>query len=199
QAVYQLVITLILHFFGSQILGFHHIDDPTLQKHHDDIVQTLIFNVFVFAQIFNSFNCRRLDRKLNVFESVSKNRYFMAIVTIEVAVQVLICSVGGLAFEVTRMGAREWCISVALGCVSLPLGALIRLIPDDPCERVFKKLHRPERDLLPTICPGAEPGFSFNARGNSGTFTGQSGARMRGSSFVRKSCSAFPDPDGRPV
>ncbi|KAH9021984.1 hypothetical protein EDB84DRAFT_516767 [Lactarius hengduanensis] len=126
----------------------------------------------------------------------------MAIVTIEVAVQVLICSVGGSAFEVTRIGAREWCISVALGCVSLPLGALIRLIPDDPCERVFKKLHllpRPERELLPTICPGAEPGFTLNARGNSGTFTGQSGARMRGSSFVRKSCSAFPDPDGRPV
>jgi Ca2+-transporting ATPase len=70
QAIYQIVIILIFHFLGSQILGFHHTDDSTLQKHHDGIVQTLVFNAFVFAQIFNSFNCRRLDRKLNVFEGM---------------------------------------------------------------------------------------------------------------------------------
>ncbi|KAH9052627.1 hypothetical protein EDB87DRAFT_423558 [Lactarius vividus] len=82
QAVYQIVITLTLHFLGPRILRFHHTDDPTLQKHHDDIVQTLVFNAFVFAQIFNLFNCRRLDEKLNIFEGVSKNRYFMAIIAI---------------------------------------------------------------------------------------------------------------------
>ncbi|KAH9054216.1 hypothetical protein EDB87DRAFT_1647582 [Lactarius vividus] len=27
-------------------------------------------NVFVFGQIFNSFNCRRLDQMLNVFEGL---------------------------------------------------------------------------------------------------------------------------------
>ncbi|KAH9033386.1 cation-transporting P-type ATPase, partial [Lactarius pseudohatsudake] len=82
QAAYQIIITLALHFLGPRILGFHHTDDPTLQKHHDEIVQTLVFNAFVFAQIFNLFNCRRLDEKLNVFEGASMNRYFMAITTI---------------------------------------------------------------------------------------------------------------------
>ncbi|KAI9437967.1 calcium-transporting ATPase [Lactarius indigo] len=115
QVVYQIIAIIIFHFFGWQILGVHHTDDPTLQKHHDDLVRTLVFNVFVFAQVFNSFNCRRLDRKLNIFEGVSKNWYFMAIITIEVAVQALICSIGGSTFGVTRMGAREWCISVTLG------------------------------------------------------------------------------------
>ena len=38
------------------------------------------------------------------------------------------------------MGTREWVISLALGFVPLPLGALIRLIPNEPCERAFKKL-----------------------------------------------------------
>jgi magnesium-transporting ATPase (P-type) len=42
-------------------------------------VQTLVFNVFVFAQIFNLFNSRRLDNKVNVFEGMSKNWYFWAI------------------------------------------------------------------------------------------------------------------------
>ena len=73
QAVYQIAMILIFHFLGSQILGFHH---------HNDIVRTLIFNALVLAQIFNSFNCRRLDRKLNVFEGITKNWYFMAIIVI---------------------------------------------------------------------------------------------------------------------
>ncbi|KAH9025707.1 Ca-transporting ATPase [Lactarius deliciosus] len=184
QAAYQIVIILALHFLGSRVLGPHHIDDPTVQKHHDEILQTLVFNAFVFAQVSNLFNCRRLDRELNVFEGASKNRYFMAIITIEVVVQVLICFVGGAAFGVTRMGVREWCISVALGCVSLPLGALIRLTPNEPCERIFKKLqllHGPE--LLPTTRSDAEPGFSFaldQVRANLDTFAKLRG-RMRGS------------------
>ncbi|KAH9025688.1 hypothetical protein EDB83DRAFT_2230503 [Lactarius deliciosus] len=140
QLYYQSAIISIFHVFGSQILGFHHIDDSSLKEHHSDIVRTFVFNVFVFAQIFNSFNCRRLDQKLNVFEGMWRNWYFMAIITIGVVVQVLICSVGGSAFGVTHMGTREWVISVALSSVSLPLGALIRLIPNESCERCFKWL-----------------------------------------------------------
>ena len=82
QAVYQITMILIFHFLGSQVLGFHHTDDDTVKKHHDGVVRTLIFNALVFAQIFNSFNCRRLDRKLNVFEGMTKNWYFMAITVI---------------------------------------------------------------------------------------------------------------------
>ncbi len=82
QAVYQIAVILIFHYIGSRILGFHHVNDSSVQKHNDAIVQTLVFNAFVFAQIFNSFNCRRLDRNLNVFEGVLKNWYFMAITLI---------------------------------------------------------------------------------------------------------------------
>jgi Ca2+-transporting ATPase len=82
QAIYQITMILIFHFLGSQVLGFHPTDDSSLQKHHDGVVRTLIFNAFVFAQIFNSLNCRRLDRKLNIFEGMTRNWYFMAITTI---------------------------------------------------------------------------------------------------------------------
>jgi hypothetical protein len=36
----------------------------------------------VFAQIWNSFNSRCLDRKLNIFEGVMKNWYFITITAI---------------------------------------------------------------------------------------------------------------------
>ena len=79
QSIYQIVVILIFHFLGSRILGFEHSDDSSVQKHNDAVVQTLVFNAFVFAQITNSLNCRRLDRKLNVFEGMLKNWYFLVI------------------------------------------------------------------------------------------------------------------------
>jgi len=82
QSTYLITVILIFHFFGSKILGYHHVDDSKQQKHQDTIVQTLVFNAFVFAQIWNSFNSRGLDRKLNVFTGMTKNWYFIAITLI---------------------------------------------------------------------------------------------------------------------
>lgn len=76
QSIYQIIVILIFHFRGHQILGIDR------SEHGDAIVKTLVFNIFVFAQIFNSFNSRRLDRHLNVFEGIHRNYYFMVITVI---------------------------------------------------------------------------------------------------------------------
>jgi hypothetical protein len=133
--------------------------------------------------------------------SLPSSPYGLANFFEEVVVQVLICFVGGMAFQVTRMGGKEWAISLALGFISLPLGALIRCIPNEPVERLFVKLRMlPKQEVLPTTHPDAQPGMSFamdQVRDNLGTFAKLRGGRMRGSSFVRKSRSAGPDnPDG---
>ena len=82
QSTYQTIITLIFHFLGSKILGFHHDSDSTLQSQHDKVVQTVVFNIFVFAQVFNSINSRRLDNKLNIFEGITNHYCYMAITLI---------------------------------------------------------------------------------------------------------------------
>lgn len=76
QSIYQVFIILLLHFLGHRILGFDH------SNNNDNIVRTLVFNTFVFTQIFNSINCRRLDRRLNVFEGMLSNPYFIGITLI---------------------------------------------------------------------------------------------------------------------
>lgn len=76
QSAYQIAVTLIFHFFGLKILGLE--DTST----NGTVVQTVVFNIFVFAQIFNSFNSRQLDRKLNIFEGLLKNHYFVIITLI---------------------------------------------------------------------------------------------------------------------
>ena len=48
QSIYQLVVTLVLNFAGVRILSYQ-----TL--HEQDQLQTLIFNVFVWMQVFNQY------------------------------------------------------------------------------------------------------------------------------------------------
>ncbi|KAG1863477.1 uncharacterized protein F5891DRAFT_933578, partial [Suillus fuscotomentosus] len=131
RSVYRITVILLFHFLGITILGYADTSGNAT------IVQTLVFNAFVFAQIFNLVNSRRLDRKLNIFEGMLNNWYFMAITLIEIAVQVVIVFIGGTTFQVTRIAGRKWGISLALGFVSIPLGTLIHLLPNRPFERLF--------------------------------------------------------------
>src|SRR6186713_3624771 len=62
QSIYQLVVTLVLNYKGPGILNIS-IDNP-----QDRTMQALIFNTFVWMQIFNQYNSRRLDNKLNFLE-----------------------------------------------------------------------------------------------------------------------------------
>ena len=99
------------------------------------------------------------------------------------------------------MGVKEWIISLALRFVALPLGAVICLIPNEPCERVFVRVQLvPKPEDEPTFLPtDVESSFAFavdHVRDNLGTFAKLCGGCMRSSSFVRKSRSAAPDPDG---
>ncbi|KAF9234120.1 hypothetical protein BU15DRAFT_65976 [Melanogaster broomeanus] len=188
QSTYQITITLIFHFLGLRILG---LEETTT---NDTVVQTMVFNAFVFAQIFNSVNSRRLDRKKNIFEGLLRNYYFIVITLIEIVVQVLIVFVGGAAFQVTTIGGREWGISLVLGVVSIPLGALIRLLPNGPFEKMFIAIRLlPSPEALPTIKPDAEWNLAIElVRDNLATFANLRGGRLRSSEFVGKSRSARP-------
>ena len=101
--------------------------------------------------------------------------------------------VGGAAFQVTPIPAREWGISLALGFVSIPLGVLIRCIPTPPLERAFIKMRLMSRDeILPTTKPETA---EWNAaitkvRDNLSTFASLRGGRVNGSSFILKSRQA---------
>jgi len=124
QAIYQLTITLILNFAGNRILGY-----TTPIQHNEK--QTLVFNTFVWMQIFNALNNRRLDNRFNVFEGLTKNLFFCAIFLVMIAGQILIVFVGGWpAFQAQRQNGTQWAIALVLGFLSLPIGVAIRCIPD---------------------------------------------------------------------
>jgi Ca2+-transporting ATPase len=74
---------------------------------------------------------RRLDNKLNVFEGIGQNWFFIGINIITICGQVIIVSIGSSALSTVRLDMKQWAISLALGALSLPVAVLIRLIPDD--------------------------------------------------------------------
>lgn len=123
QSIYQLVVTLVLNFAGNSIFHYHTEKDTS----H---MQTVVFNTFVWMQIFNQWNSRRLDNNLNIFEGMLKNAWFIGIQLIIIGGQILIIFVGGQAFSVVRLNGPQWGVSLVLGVISLPVGVIIRLIPD---------------------------------------------------------------------
>lgn len=124
QAVFQLVVTLILYFGGASILSYE--SDREARQ-----LRTLVFNTFVWMQIFNQVNSRRLDNKFNIFEGIHRNKFFALMCSIMIGGQVLIIFVGGSAFSVVRLNGPQWGYSIVLGFLSWPMGIVIRLIPDE--------------------------------------------------------------------
>ncbi|OAL03972.1 calcium-translocating P-type ATPase [Phaeosphaeriaceae sp. SRC1lsM3a] len=141
QAIYQLVVTFILYFAGESMLSYHS-DREKAQ------LPALVFNVFVWMQIFNALNNRRLDNHFNVFEGITHNWFFIIILLIMIGGQTMIIFVGGVAFKVTRLNGPQWGYSIVLGFLSLPVGMIVRLIPDELVRKCipefFKRKRTPE-------------------------------------------------------
>lgn len=132
QSIFQLVVTFVLYFAGKYIFSYR-------EKTEFDELQTAIFNTFVWMQIFNQYNNRRLDNKFNIFEGIQRNYFFVGIQIIIVGGQIIIIEFGGQAFSTTKLRPAQWGYSVILGMCSLPVAVLIRLVPDE-----FIRRHIPD-------------------------------------------------------
>ncbi|KNE62166.1 calcium-translocating P-type ATPase, PMCA-type [Allomyces macrogynus ATCC 38327] len=130
QAVFQIVVNLLALYVGPLV-----VQDET-------VLRTVVFNSFIFLQIFNEINCRHLTNDLNVFRGVGNNKYFVAILLLTIILQVIIVELGGSAFHTVPLTFPQWLFCIGIGFLSIPMGALIRVLPDwfyveAPTDRVF--------------------------------------------------------------
>jgi Ca2+-transporting ATPase len=128
QNIYKLTVIFTLYFAGGSILNYD-LSDPNKQLELD----TVIFNSFVWMQIFNIFNNRRLDNKLNVLEGLLRNFFFIGIVVMIIGLQIAIVFVGGRAFQIKPGGidGTQWAISIVTGFGCIPWAIGIRYFPDE--------------------------------------------------------------------
>ncbi|KAI7873113.1 PMCA-type calcium-translocating P-type ATPase [Mucor mucedo] len=124
QAIFQIAVNLLLMFHGPSLFGLSDSVEDT------KILRTMVFNVFVFLQVFNELNCRRIDDRLNIMRGITHDRLFLVIQGFTVAGQMLIIQYGGLAFKTVPLTLSQWLFTVAIGSLSIPAGTLIRLLPN---------------------------------------------------------------------
>ncbi|XP_052181723.1 calcium-transporting ATPase 9, plasma membrane-type [Diospyros lotus] len=136
QALYQVSVLLVLNFSGKSILNLNH--DST--EHANKVKNTLVFNAFVFSQIFNEFNARKPD-EINVFSGVTRNHLFIGIVGTTCVLQVLIIEFLGDFASTVRLNIQLWIVSLVIGIISWPLAAVGKLIPvpETPFVKMFIK------------------------------------------------------------
>lgn len=130
QAIFQLAVTFTLYFAGSRIFP----------SYTDSELRTVVFNTFVWMQIFNEFNNRRLDNRFNIFEGLHRNQFFIVINILMVGLQVAIIFVGGRVFSVNTGGLNgpQWAVSIVLALLCMPWAVAVRLFPDAWFARVAR-------------------------------------------------------------
>ncbi|EEC66952.1 hypothetical protein OsI_33593 [Oryza sativa Indica Group] len=117
QAAYQVAVLLALQYrgFGGAGAG-------------ERANGTMIFNAFVLCQVFNEFNAREIERR-NVFAGVHRNRMFLGIVAVTVALQVVMVELLTKFAGTERLGWGQWGACVGIAAVSWPIGWAVKCIP----------------------------------------------------------------------
>ncbi|CAB1113139.1 unnamed protein product [Ectocarpus sp. CCAP 1310/34] len=119
QAVYQLVLLTWLLLAGAEFFG---VPDGS-PKHF-----TIVFNAFVFCQIFNEFNARSITNGWNIVKGL-KNPMFLGVIVFTVLAQFLIVQEGGSFTRTEDLNSEEWATTILMGAAVLPLGVVMRFLP----------------------------------------------------------------------
>mmetsp|Transcript_37029 Transcript_37029/g.57817 ORF Transcript_37029/g.57817 Transcript_37029/m.57817 type:complete len:1016 (+) Transcript_37029:126-3173(+) len=128
QSAYQLGMLYYVLMHGAGLFGV-----PFGSEKHF----TLVFNAFVFCQVFNEFNARSIKDDWNVFKGLASNRMFMGIIIFTILVQVALVEGAGFLLETSHLTAAQWFSCLGLGAIALPVGLLMRFIPMQEDEGTF--------------------------------------------------------------
>lgn len=134
---FQIVILCILMFYGSELFDIPSSFDMDTWNQEEGVHFTIVFHCFVFMQIFNEINCRKLRKnEFNVFAGICSNWIFITIELMTVGVQILIVQYGGEFVECSTLTLNQhlWCIG--LGAMSIVVSLIIKCIP----ECIFNKI-----------------------------------------------------------
>lgn len=134
QALFQIAVLLILQFKGRSIFGVN-----------EKVNNTMIFNTFVFCQVFNEFNARSIEKK-NVFKGSRRNKLFWGIIGITIVVQVVMVELLKKFADTERLSWGQWGACIGISAISWPISWVVKCIP------------------LP-----ATPMFSYRKKGNRNT------------------------------
>jgi len=127
----------------------------------------MIFNIFIWFQIFNVINARKIYGELNPLEGVTtRSQNLLGIFFLIGGLQALAVEVTGEFMSTIGLTGRQWGICIGFGALELVVGILQRFIPvhDYVPEEVVEKeesIAKERADMIrvhsATIAPGEAP------------------------------------------
>ncbi|RDX93615.1 Calcium-transporting ATPase 2, plasma membrane-type, partial [Mucuna pruriens] len=121
QALYQFVVIWFLQAVGKWVFFLR---GPNAEV----VLNTLIFNTFVFCQVFNEINSREME-DVDVFKGIWDNHVFIAVLCSTVFFQIIIVEYLGTFANTTPLSLVQWIFCLAIGYVGMPLAIRLKQIP----------------------------------------------------------------------
>jgi magnesium-transporting ATPase (P-type) len=112
-----------LTFSFSELEGFK---DNCLECVSSDRTHiTIMFNTFVFCQLFNLFNSRMLNENASIFSTLFDNPAFLVISVVVIGLQYTFVQHAGEFMRTSSLTVNQWGCSVTLGAISLLIGIVL--------------------------------------------------------------------------
>ena len=128
QGVLQNIMLLVILFKGADLFGVPSSIDMGQWDPKKGVHYTLFFDIFVFLQVFNQINCRKLNRnEYNVFKGFFNNKLFLFIQSFTVIAQIFIVEFGGDFLRTTPLTFVQHLICIALGSLALVFGLIAKI------------------------------------------------------------------------
>ena len=139
QAIFQIIVLTVIIFYGDYLFGVP--SDRELEHFMWNNVNgyhfTIFFNIFVFMQVFNSINARKLQKdEYNVFTGILGNWLYLLIQTIIVVGQIILVTFGGRAVRTHALSVSQHCMCIGIAACTLVWGFFVKLLPIDVSEKV---------------------------------------------------------------
>ncbi|XP_008777739.2 probable calcium-transporting ATPase 8, plasma membrane-type [Phoenix dactylifera] len=121
QSLYQLIVLGLLMFDGKRLLKIRGPDA-------DSVLNTFIFNTFVFCQVFNEINSRQME-KINVFRGIFSSWIFSAVLASTIIFQVIIVQFLGAFASTVPLSPLLWLLSILIGAIGMVYAIILKCIP----------------------------------------------------------------------
>ncbi|XP_061365571.1 calcium-transporting ATPase 2, plasma membrane-type-like isoform X2 [Gastrolobium bilobum] len=121
QSLYQFVVIWFLQTMGKWIFFLR-------GPNADLVLNTLIFNSFVFCQVFNEINSREME-ELDVFKGIWDNHVFVVVIGCTVFFQIIIVEYLGTFANTTPLSLVQWIFCLSVGYMGMPIATHLKQIP----------------------------------------------------------------------
>ena len=93
---------------------------------NDKYLYTAFFGLFIFIDIFNSFNAR--TNRLNLLSHILKNKVFIFIMSFIVVIQITLIYYGGSLFRTSGLTSREFYIMLLFAFSVIPFDWIRKIV-----------------------------------------------------------------------